>query len=96
MTHTEIVQILARRLDISQRQARDLLKATVSSLTETLSDEKGVTIPDLGTFGTHIRQQHKAYNPSYKGLVILPTKRVVSFHPSTGLKGDISDAEVTG
>ncbi|UCH09619.1 MAG: HU family DNA-binding protein [Fidelibacterota bacterium] len=94
MTHTEVVQTLARRLDISQRQAHDLLKDTVSLLTETLSEEKGVTIPDLGTFGTHIRQQHKAYNPSYKGLIILPTKRVVSFHPGTGLKGDLSDVEV--
>jgi DNA-binding protein HU-beta len=96
MTHTDVVQILAQRLDISQRQAHDLLKATVSTVTDTLSDEKGVTIPDLGTFGTHVRQQHKAYNPSYKGLVLLPTKRVVSFHPGTGLKGDISDVEVAG
>ncbi|UCD38043.1 MAG: HU family DNA-binding protein [Fidelibacterota bacterium] len=96
MTHTELVQSLARSLDLSQRQAHDLLKATVDTLRDTLSHQTGVTIPELGTFGTHVRREHKAYNPFEKRMVILPTRRVVSFHPSTGLKGDVRDAEVTG
>ena len=95
MTHTEVVQILSDQLGLSQRKARTLLDATIDTLIQTLENQTGVTIPDLGTFGTHVRRQHKAYSPFNQSLVILPTKRTIFFHPSSILKEDIRDTELT-
>lgn len=94
MTHTEVVQTLAHRLGLSQRKAHDLLNSTVAALSNTLGNQTGVTVPGLGTFGTHIRRSHRAYSPFHKRLVILPAKRAVFFHPGAGLKANVRDMEV--
>lgn len=96
MTHTEVVQALSERMDLSQRKTHYLLESTIKELSVLLIDQGSLTIPDLGTFGSHVRKQHKAYDPANKRLVILPTKRAVHFHPSTLLKNDVYDVEVAG
>jgi nucleoid DNA-binding protein len=96
MTHNEVVQALAERMDLSQRKAHHLLQTTIKELSNVLINNGALTIPDLGTFGSHIRKQHKAYNPANRRLVMLPTKRAVHFHPGILLKSDLHDVEVTG
>ena len=96
MTHAEVVQALAERMDLSQRKTHHLLESTIKELSDLLINHEGLTIPDLGTFGSHIRKQHKAFDPANKQLVILPTKRAVHFHPGTLLKSDLQDVEVSG
>jgi nucleoid DNA-binding protein len=96
MTHTDVVLALAERMDLSQRKAHQLLESTIKELSDLLIDRGSLTIPELGTFGSHVRQQHKAYDPANNRQVILPTKRAVHFHPGTLLKNDVYDVEVAG
>lgn len=86
MNSHEVIGHLSERLGLSQREIRRLLKGSTEILNKTLDEDLSFTIPRLGTFGTHVRQRRKAYNPHHKRLVILPPKRVVSFHPSSVLK----------
>jgi nucleoid DNA-binding protein len=96
MTHNDVVLALAERMDLSQRKTHHLLESTIKELSHLLIDQGSLTIPELGTFGSHVRKRHKAYDPANKRLVILPTKRAVHFHPGTLLKNDIYDVEVAG
>ncbi|MFB0516956.1 MAG: HU family DNA-binding protein [Candidatus Neomarinimicrobiota bacterium] len=96
MTHIEVVHIVAERLGLSQRKAHDLVEVTVRAIAETLGGYVGISIPDLGTFGSHVRPQRRAYSPYYEDLVLLPSKRAVFFHPSASLKADVRNVEIAG
>ncbi|MCK4579071.1 MAG: HU family DNA-binding protein [Candidatus Marinimicrobia bacterium] len=94
MNNSELVKILAQRVSLSQKETRSLLDKSVETLADTLGDYIGFSIPDLGTFGTHIREERQAYDLNMKSHVILPPKRLVEFSPAVGLKADIKDVEV--
>ncbi len=94
MTTNEVVKALADRWDLSQAETRRLLDRLVNILKEYLAEGKSITIPELGTFGTHTREERKSYNPHYEQYMLLPPKRVVDFTPSEGLKEDMKELEV--
>ncbi len=94
MRNSEVIEHLSERLGLSQREIRRLLKASTEIFKETLDEDLSFTIPALGTFGTHVRQRRKAYNPHRKRFMMLPQKRVVSFHPSSVLKDNVRHKKV--
>lgn len=94
MTTKDVVQALAKRWDLSQAETRRLLDTLVDILKKQLAEGKRITITELGTFGTHTREERKSYNPHYKQYMLLPPKRVVDFTPSKGLKEDMKELEV--
>jgi DNA-binding protein HU-beta len=94
MNQSELIGILSQRMGLSRRTARYLFQATVRGINTTLGNHSGISIPGLGTFGTHIRHKRKTYSPYHKSMMDLPPKRTVFFHPSVGLKSEIKDVEV--
>jgi len=86
MNNLELIKSLAERLGKTQREIRNLLNHSTEKIKHVLDSDLKLTIPRLGTFETHVRQQRKSYNPHYEKFVILPPKRVVSFHSSSALK----------
>jgi integration host factor subunit alpha len=89
MNSREVIKRSSERLGLSQRETRRLLKSSTETFKKTLDEGFSFTIPKLGTFFTHVRQQRRAYDLYRKKLVMLPPKRVVSFHPSTVLKDSV-------
>ena len=89
MNNSEVIKRLSSRLALSQRETRRLLKRSTEILQKTLDRDLGFTIPGLGTFGTHLQPERKAYNPYHKAFMMLPPKRVVYFHPGSVLKGHV-------
>lgn len=89
MNSSEVVKLLSERLGQTQREIRLLLKRSTEIFKKTLDEDISFTLPKLGTFETHFRQERKAYNPYYKKIIMLAPKRVVSFHPSSVLKDHI-------
>lgn len=89
MNSSEVIKRLSSRLVLSQRETRRLLKHSTEILQKTLDRDLSFTIPGFGTFGTHLQPERKAYNPYHKTFMMLPTKRVVYFHPSSVLKNHV-------
>jgi len=89
MNNSEVIKRLSERLALSQREIRRLLRVITEVFKKTLDEDLSFTIPKFGTFGTHVRQKRKAYNPHHKTFVMLPPKRGVYFHRSSVLKGHI-------
>ncbi len=93
MKNSELVKTLAQRSDLTQKETRQLLKQSVKVFSDRLGDYIGFSIPDLGTFTTHIREERQAYDLNRRSHVILPPKRLVSFSPAVTLKDEIKDVE---
>ncbi len=94
MNNSEIIKILAQRTGLTLKETKQLCKQTVEVFSETLGHYVGFSIPDLGTFGTHIREARQAYDLNRKSHVLLPPKRLVSFSPAVGLKDEIKEVVV--
>lgn len=93
MNTTEVVAALAESRDMSKAETRRLLDIILHTFSDSLAKGHSFTIPGLGTFGTHIRNERRSYNPHYKQYMMLPPKRVVDFSPSKGLKEDLKQVE---
>ena len=79
MEHSEIVQVLSEKFQLSKNETRRILQSIVKILTEKLSGNVRFTIPGFGTFGTKIRKQRRAFNPQTKSFMLLPKKNTVFF-----------------
>lgn len=89
MNNKELIDKLSKETGLSKTQAKNMLNKTTSALADTLSEGYGISIPDLGTFGTKTTEVRKVYNPHHKAYMMIPPKRVVEFSPSTGLKEEL-------
>ena len=94
MNNLEFIKLLAARLGKTQREIRNLLDHSVEKIKNTLDGDLKLTIPRLGTFETHVRRQRKSYNPHYGKFVILPPKRLISFHSSSALKRHLINIKI--
>jgi nucleoid DNA-binding protein len=94
MRYEAIVKKLAVKLNQPQTEIRRLLKICFSIFTKTLDTDKAISVPKLGTFKTEIREERKAYNPYHKKSMLLPRKRVISFHASSVIKRELKDKKV--
>ncbi|MFC1481028.1 HU family DNA-binding protein [Candidatus Neomarinimicrobiota bacterium] len=91
MNHSEIVRILSDRTGMTQKDVKQLMSGIVKSLGDVLGEYKGYSIPELGTFGTHVRDERKAYSIPDGRNMMIPPKRLVYFGPATDLKDEFKD-----
>ncbi|MDZ7773611.1 MAG: HU family DNA-binding protein [Balneolaceae bacterium] len=95
MNTRDVVEALAESRDLSKAETRRLLDTAVETLKRNLSEGRGYSIPELGTFETHTRDARRSYNPHHESYMRLPPKRVVRFSPSKGLKEEMKELEET-
>ena len=93
MEHSEIVQLLAERLQITPKESHRLIQVLVKLFKEKLGKNNKFSIPGFGTFGTRVRKERKAYNPGTKTVQLLPKKNVVYFRPASHLKQQMKNVE---
>jgi nucleoid DNA-binding protein len=94
MTHTEVIEYLAEHLKQSKSEIRGLLRQTTEVLKEILDREDSITLPRLGTFHVKKRQKRRGFHPRRKQYMILPPRRVVSFHASQSLRDRVKDVRI--
>ncbi len=89
MNYSELIDQLSEQTGNTKTQTKEYLNDAISVLSDQLSDGSGVSIPDLGTFQTKVKEKKKVYNPHYEAYMIVPPKRVVDFTPASGLKEEV-------
>lgn len=89
MNYKDLIDQLAEKTGLPKSKTKERLEDVVSVLSEQLSDGKGVSIPDLGTFTAIEKKPKKVYNPHHKAYLITAPKRVVEFSPSAHLKKEL-------
>jgi len=94
MNTSDLVTVLADNWDMSKAETRRLLDVIVQTFNDNIAGGNAFTIPDLGTFGVHTREERTSYNPHYNQYMKLPPKRVVDFTPGKGLKEDLKQVGI--
>ncbi len=94
MNHADMVRQLSGKFEISQVEVKRLLKLCTNEIQRILDDNKGISIPDLGTFFAEMRTARKSYNPYHKCMMLLPKKRVVKYHMAAHLKEQFKDKRI--
>lgn len=89
MNFKELIDRLSEKTGNTKTDTKKVLQDTISVLSNQLENEKGVSIPELGTFSTRITPERKVYNPHFDAEMMVPKKRVVEFTPATGLKDEV-------
>ena len=93
MTKAEMVEKLAETWGgISNRQAADNLDSLVEFITKTVKKDKGLRIPNLGTFALRSVKRRKARNPRTGEEITIPARNKVAFKPAKALTDSVQRA----
>lgn len=92
MNKTELAQKLAKKADISQAKALEIVDIVFSAnpregiLAVELDAGRKVTIPGFGTFGTKSRAARSGRNPATGATIQIAAKNYVYFKPGKTLR----------
>ena len=88
MKHSEVITALSEQLEISKQEVSNMLEHVSTVFRKLLDNDTSLTLPSLGTFQIVERGERKGYSPLRKQHLILPRKRVLTYHPSSRLKDE--------
>lgn len=91
MNHSEVVDFLSGYLDRPKTVVRERLAKISEVFTELLDRERDIVVPRLGSFETRMRHERKGFDPGKKKYMILPRKRVVTFHTGASLRHHVNE-----
>jgi nucleoid DNA-binding protein len=77
---------MAERLDIPQKEAIQLIKATTGIMSEAFSRGKAISIQKLGNFSVKKSEPRKFFSPKLHKHVLTSPRRTLEFHPAIPLK----------
>lgn len=89
MKKKEILKYISERHNLTLKESKKRFKKVLALLSDKLKEDKGFTLPGLGTFQTQLRKGRKYYLPWENKYYFVPKKKVVEFHPSINLKEEV-------
>ncbi len=97
MNKSELAEKLARKCDISQSKASEIVgeifetKPGQGIIATELDAGRKVQLAGFGTFGTKHRAARKGRNPATGEEIRIAAKKYVTFKPGKGLKDRVAD-----
>lgn len=93
MNKSDVVDELARRLDLSKAEAKRLLEAELEAIAHELAIGNRVVIKGLGTFDTREVAAHHGRRPGDGAAIGIPARRQVTFHASDPMRDAVQARE---
>ena len=96
MNKTEMAQKLAKKTDLSQAKAMEVIDAIFSSdsgsgiIAVELDADREVSISGFGKFYTSRSKAREGRNPATGATIQIPAKKHAKFRPAKGLKDRVS------
>ncbi len=90
MNNNEFIAEISRRMDLTSKEANQMMEDFLAELGERLEDEDTVNIQGFGTFTTKKKTERVVLNPSTKQRMLIPPKMVVNFKASPILKDKLN------
>ena len=79
MNKEELVKEISKKSKVSQKQAADILAATLETIEKTVSKGKKVTLVGFGTFEARKRAARTGRNPQTGAKIKISAKTVPAF-----------------
>ena len=86
MNKKEIIEVIAKDLDITKKDAKRAFELTFENIEKSLKKEKRFMVPGFGTFKLAQRKARTARNPQTGATIKIKARKAVTFKPSTTLK----------
>ena len=79
MNKEELVKEVAKKAKVSQKEAADVLAATIATIQTTVAKGKKVTLVGFGSFEARKRAARKGRNPQTGATIKIAAKTVPAF-----------------
>jgi DNA-binding protein HU-beta len=86
MTKAELVEAVARSVNISKLTANEAVDATFDSIAKAIRKSRRFQVPNFGTFTVRARKARKGRNPQTGALMNIGASRTVAFKAAPVLK----------
>lgn len=96
MTRSELIIELAKRADISPREADRIMRIVTETIAEHLSAGEKVTISGFGTFERRRRKATVARNPKTHKPMRISEQYVAAFRAGSTLKEAVKKEKISG
>jgi len=90
LTKRELIEVVAKKANLTNKAARDAVQAVINSIRDSLKRGEKVVITGFGTFSVRNRVERVGRNPKTGEQVKVAAKRVPKFRPAKGLKDTIA------
>jgi len=85
MNKKELVDKFAEKTELTRAQATKYINSIFSIISDGLSSEKEVTIPDFGKFSEKEVPERKGINPATQEAIIIPAHSKIVFKPYSNI-----------
>lgn len=92
LTKADLTELLYDRVGVNKREAKDIVDAFFSQISEVLIEGEPVRISGFGNFQLRDKAARPGRNPKTGDLIPISARRVVTFHASQKLKEAVDDA----
>lgn len=86
MNKQELIQAVADKSGLTQKDAKTALDATLAVVSDTLAQGDEVVLVGFGTFSVREQKARTARNPKTGEKIQVPAKKVPTFKAGKGLK----------
>lgn len=90
MNKEELIQDIAKKTRVSQKDTGEVLTALIEVITKTVSKGKKVTLVGFGTFESRKRAARTGRNPQTGGEIKIPAKTVPAFSAGKKFKDAVA------
>jgi len=91
MNHSELLTILAQRLQLPKTEIEKRLDETTAIMTEELVKGNLVSIVNFGTLEVKKRQERFSIQPNTGKKLLVPPKLIVKYRPSATLNKKLKE-----
>lgn len=86
MNKTELIELIAKKAELSKREAHKSLDAILDTITENLKDDKEISLTGFGTFRISHRASREGFNPLTKIAISIAASKIPTFKAGKSLK----------
>ena len=91
MNKNDLVKKTAEKANITNREAKKIVEATINSIGESLARGESVSIKGFGTFKIKERSLKRIRHLHTKEMITVPSARVPAFKPGKKMKDNINE-----
>lgn len=95
MNKQELVEVLANRLEKSQKEASEIVDAVLDEIKKAVATGDSVKISGFGVFDQAVRGARIGRNPRTGETVRIEETKVVKFRPAAGFKAVVAGTLAT-
>lgn len=95
LTKADLAEMLFEQVGLNKREAKDMVEGFFDTIREALEAGESVKLSGFGNFQLRDKPQRPGRNPKTGEIIPIAARRVVTFHASQKLKGQVELGEGT-